>query len=317
MIAAGRDECPPPRKLLLVASTGGHLWELCKLEPRLGATRESLWITFDTVDSRSMLKDRRTLFIPYISPRDIRGIVKGVRPIRRALKSEAFDGLVSTGAAVAVSAMLAALGCVRSRLFVESYTRFRGPSLSGRLIASARLARTVTQHAGWSSSRWPHVGSILQDYRVDSRPGGPVQVKRVFVTVGTIRPFGFRRLLDRLAEIIPDTVEVTWQVGDTPGHGLRGTVVRHLDGRRFAHEVERADVVVTHAGIGTVLTLLDSGVFPVITPRTHAHHEHVDDHQLEAAEAFEENGLGLCRRVEDLTWADLELAAQKRVAPPG
>lgn len=310
-----RDRAPAKRKLLLVASTGGHLWELRRLAVRLGAADDSLWVTFDTADSRSLLEGKRVLHIPYVAPRDFRGMVRGIRPIRQALRRESFDGVISTGAAVAVSAMLAALGRVADRTFVESVCRFRGPSLTGRMIAAARLARTMTQHAGWSGPRWPYIGSVLKDYASAERPSAPAEITRVFVTVGTIRPYGFRRLLDRVSAILPDSVEVVWQVGVTPADGLRGEVVPFMDGERFAAEVAKADVVVTHSGIATVLGLLDRGVFPVVVPRERARGEHVDEHQTQAAEAFGAMGLAVSRRVPELTWADLQAAAQRSVVP--
>lgn len=312
MLSVGQRRRPPSSKLVLVASTGGHLWELRKLVPRLGATSDSLWITFDTPDSRSLLTGKRALFIPLIAPRDLSGTVSAVLPIRRALRTERFDGVVSTGAAVAVSAMVAAQGLVPDRLYVESVSRFRGPSLTGRLIAATRLARTVTQHDTWSDSRWPYVGSVLEEY-TPTTPSSPIRIRRVLVTLGTIRAYGFRRLLDRLAEIIPDDVQVTWQVGSTPGDDLPGEVLQYVSAERLAAEVERADVVVTHGGIATVLGLFERGIYPVIVPRESAYGEHVDDHQTEAAEAFGTQGLAIARRVDELTWADLQAAAGRRI----
>jgi hypothetical protein len=53
------DSSPSPqRKLLLVASTGGHLAQLVRLAPGLGASPSSLWVTFDSVQSRSLLAAR-------------------------------------------------------------------------------------------------------------------------------------------------------------------------------------------------------------------------------------------------------------------
>src|SRR4051812_6537265 len=87
-------------KLLLVASTGGHLWQLLRLAPRLGASSDSLWVTFDSAQSRSLLQGRRVLHLPYVSPRDWRGALSALMTLRRTLRTEKFDGVVSTGAAV-------------------------------------------------------------------------------------------------------------------------------------------------------------------------------------------------------------------------
>lgn len=42
-----------------------------------------------------------------------------------------------------------------------------------------------------------------------------------------------------------------------------------------------ADVVVCHAGVGTIMTALSFGRRPVVVPRLASRGEHVDDHQLQ------------------------------------
>lgn len=301
----------PSRKLLLVASTGGHLWQLSRLAPRLGASPDSLWVTFDSPQSRSLLAGCRVLHLPYVAPRDLRGAMRAVREVRRAIRRERFEGVVSTGAAVGVSAMLAATAAVPSRLYIESVSRFDGPSLTGRIIAECHLARTLTQHRIWSDARWQFEGSVLEDYVVE--PGPPRPVAKVFVTLGTIRPYGFRRLAERVVEILPPGMDVEWQTGETESHGLPGTVHRYLPHEQFDRAVAEADVVITHAGVGTLLGLLKAGVQPIAVPRRAQFGEHVDDHQQQAARALAQDGLVLHREVEDLTWDDVESAARNRV----
>jgi UDP-N-acetylglucosamine--N-acetylmuramyl-(pentapeptide) pyrophosphoryl-undecaprenol N-acetylglucosamine transferase len=310
-LSLAEDVRESPRKLLLVASTGGHLWQLARLAPRLGASEDSLWMTFDSPQSRSLLEERRTTFLPYVAPRDWKGAAHAERIMRNCARHEDFDGVVSTGAAIAVSAMVAAQRAVPARLYIESVSRFDGPSLTGSIIERCHLARTLTQHRGWSTGRWEYEGSVLEDYALEPRPPRPV--RRMFVTLGTIRPFGFRRLLDRLAAITPPEVEVIWQVGETDGSRLPGDVHRYMDNTAFEAAVQAADVVVTHAGIGTLLGLLEDGVQPVAVPREARYREHVDDHQAQAARALSELGLVVNRRVHELTWADLEGSSRMRV----
>ena len=60
----------------------------------------------------------------------------------------------------------------------------------------------------------------------------------------------------------------------------------------------RADSVVCHAGIGTIMTALQAGHTPVVIPRQAHHGEHVDDHQLDIATRFAERGLVRCVTIE-------------------
>jgi UDP-N-acetylglucosamine transferase subunit ALG13 len=300
------------RKLLLCASTGGHLWQLDRIARRFDVSDESLWVTFDTAQARSLLAGRRVLYVPYISPRDLRGVLTATVAIDRALKNESFEGVLTTGAGIAVSTIVPATRHGLRRVYIESVSRVTGPSLSGRIVHATRLFETWTQHPGWASGRWTYHGSILGN--LASRIGTDKEVRRVFVTLGTIKPYQFGRLVEHLAATIPPDVEVVWQLGVTPApSGLRGTVHQFMSPTDFADETRRADVVITHAGVGCVIGLIESGIFPVVVPRRSAHGEHVDDHQVEIADVVRALGIGLVREADELTFEDLATAASREV----
>lgn len=300
-------------KLLLCASTGGHLWQLERIARAFDASAESLWVTFDTEQSRSLLAGRRVLHVPYISPRDYRGVVSGMLAIDGVLRREGFDGLVTTGAGIALSTIIPAARHGLRRLYIESVSRVTGPSLSGRIVHGTRLFETWTQHARWASDRWTYHGSVLAD--LVARNVGERPVERVFVTLGTIQPYRFDRLVERVATVLPPEVEIVWQLGVTPAPpGLRGTVHQFMSAGEFTAETRRADVVVTHSGVGTVIGLIEAGIFPIVVPRRSAHDEHVDDHQQEIAEFVRQLGLGVVAEADQLTVEDFATAAAKEVA---
>jgi UDP-N-acetylglucosamine transferase subunit ALG13 len=56
----------------------------------------------------------------------------------------------------------------------------------------------------------------------------------------------------------------------------------------------RAESVICHAGVGSIITALQVGHTPVVVPRLAVHGEHVDDHQLDIATRFAERGLVRC-----------------------
>jgi len=300
------------RKLLLCASTGGHLWQLDRIARRFAVRDDSLWVTFDTEQSRSLLRGRRVLFVPYISPRDVRGVLRGTLAIDRALRRESFDGLVTTGAGIALSTIVPVTRRGMPRLYIESVSRVNGPSLTGRIIHGSRLFETWNQHPGWASGRWTYHGSVLGD--LVPRTGTEKEVRRVFVTLGTIKPYPFSRLVQRVAAVLPPDVDVVWQLGVTPAPpGLRGTVHNQMSAADFTTETRLADVVITHAGVGSVIGLIESGIFPVVVPRRAAHGEHVDDHQQEIAELVSSLDIGLVREADELTLEDLATAAAREV----
>jgi UDP-N-acetylglucosamine--N-acetylmuramyl-(pentapeptide) pyrophosphoryl-undecaprenol N-acetylglucosamine transferase len=270
-------------KYVLAASTGGHLSQLARLAPRLGATCDSLWVTFRSAQSEQLLGDRRVVYVPYISPRDFVGVSRAFRIVLRSLRRESFDGVVSTGAALAVGVMAAARLEGVPSAYVESVSRVQGPSLSGRIIAGTHLARTYTQHAHWASRRWLAVEGVLADFNAVIT-GERVIRPRMFVTLGTIAPFRFDALVDGVLKTGLANEDTVWQLGVTQRRDLPGRVFTELKGDAFAAEAARADVVISHAGVGTLLGLLDMGIRPVLVPRRKASGEHVDDHQIQIAE---------------------------------
>ena len=107
---------------------------------------------------------------------------------------------------------------------------------------------------------------------------------------------------------------MVWQLGVTQAPpGLRGTVHQFMPSTDFTDETRRADVVITHAGVGSVIALIESGIFPVVVPRRSAHGEHVDDHQAEIADLVGQVGIALVREADELTIEDLATAAAREV----
>lgn len=299
---------------LLVASTGGHLVELHRLVDMWGGAPRALWVTFDTPQSRDLLKDADVAFVPYVSPRDWRGVLSGARLIRRQLRSRPVDGMVSTGAAVALSAALAGLATKTRLLYVESIARTRGPSLTGTLLRRVPGVRLRTQVEAWSDKRWPYAGSVLQGYEATtSRP--TIAKPRLFVTLGTIAPYRFDSLVDAvLATGLADSTTV-WQTGSTTRDDLPGRVAETMGYLDVRAAMRNADVVVTHGGVGTILDCLDMGKRPVIVPRRVSRGEHVDDHQLDFAHEIRGAGLGAVFEALDLTADSLISASSMAVVP--
>jgi UDP-N-acetylglucosamine transferase subunit ALG13 len=118
---------------------------------------------------------------------------------------------------------------------------------------------------------------------------------RIFATVG-LEAFAF----DRFVDAIDSGVETGALPTDTfIQYGSSSRVPRfaegaaYLDYPQMCERIERADVVVTHAGVGTFLHCVRAGKVPVIVPRRHGLHEHVDDHQSEFSTAVAETGMAI------------------------
>ncbi|MDP9401617.1 MAG: glycosyltransferase [Actinomycetota bacterium] len=129
----------------------------------------------------------------------------------------------------------------------------------------------------------------------------------IFVTVGT-HGQPFTRLLDALALLPLD--ELVVQHGPAPApSGVRRAVPFMPYGEVLEH-LEAARAVVTHAGVGSILSCLRVGHRPIVVPRLRRHGEHVDDHQLDLLDRL----AGLDRVVAVFDLAELPQAVA--AAPP-
>ena len=306
----------PGSRVLFIASTGGHLTQLVRIAEKIATPRSTTWVTFDSAQSRSLLADYPDVrFIPYVAPRDVRGAARATRFIHRVARTGDYDVAISTGAGVALSLPALRLTGLRC-IYVESVSRVSGPSMTGRILARLPGMERRTQHVGWQSSRWPFEFTLLDDYELGSSPNLTLLTDRplsLFITLGTIRPYRFDAMLNAVTRLLGPGDEVVWQVGCTTGVTLDGPVFDGMDRETMHGFATRADVVISHAGVGTALDLLDLGIRPVLMARRSSSGEHVDDHQQQIADVMSARNLAVVRTPEALTRADLLGAAAQTV----
>ena len=128
----------------------------------------------------------------------------------------------------------------------------------------------------------------------------------IFVTIGT-NEAPFDRLLEAVAAL-STSEEIVVQHGSSaivPANASRTYDFLLFDD--LVREMRDSRVVVTHAGIGSIMTALSCGRRPVVAARLVAYREAVDDHQLPVARRLED--AGLVTLVEDLS--RLEEAVEK------
>jgi UDP-N-acetylglucosamine--N-acetylmuramyl-(pentapeptide) pyrophosphoryl-undecaprenol N-acetylglucosamine transferase len=298
---------------LLVASTGGHLAELHDLAPRLGIT-DRRWVTFDSPQSRSLLRGEDVVHVPPATSRDVVGAARDLIAAHRMFRRDTYDRVISTGASVALAFFLPAARAGIECCYIESATRTAGPSLTGRLVARVPRTRLFTQHRSWADDRWGYGGSVFDGFTGVPHPA-PRPVRTVVVTLGTHERYVFPRLLRRLVDILPPSLEVLWQVGGTRIERMPAGARRQVPLDEMRAAMREADVIISHAGVGSALAALQAGRRAVFVPRRRAHGEHVDDHQVEMARELETRHLVVAREADRVTFDDLELAAAWTVHP--
>lgn len=305
-------------KVILCASTGGHLQQLHRLASKLSLESESTWITFDTPQSRSLLAGRNVEYVPYIASRDFMGALRILPRAVSLLKSQSDTrAIISTGSAIAGVFLPVAQMFGKEAIYIESVARFDGPSLTGRMLRTLPKTRLFTQHPAWEDSRWKYEMSILDEYRSFPSGGPSKAIENIFVTLGTIDPFRFDSLVDRILTVIPRTSNIVWQIGSTNRSDLPGKVVKSVPVEKFDDYVRESDVVITHAGVGSALRILDLGKSPVMVPRRAYRNEHIDDHQLQISQRLSELDLVVECDAAELAISHLELAASKSIKNAG
>lgn len=301
---------------MLVATSGGHLTQLNLLRPRIVPRDDVLWVTDSTAQSDSMLAGQRVVALPNRPPRAYAGILRDYARLCGVFRRERIDHVYSTGAQMALSAMLAAKTFRVPFSYIESGTRVRELSATGRVLDRVPGIARYVQYPFAAGARWRYALSVFEGFRVEDaepRPGPP----RVVVTVGGNAHYGFERLVRRMHAIIPPDWSVLWQVGPSEVSDLGIEAVRSLPNAELRRAIAEADVVVSHAGTGSILTALQLGKLPIVVPRRAAHGEHVDGHQDDLAAYVAGEGLALVREADEITLADLEGARRRRVALVG
>lgn len=114
----------------------------------------------------------------------------------------------------------------------------------------------------------------------------------IFVTLGT-QDKSFERLLKKIDEQIQlgnikDKVVV--QAGCTDYKTKNMTVFDYINTDRFNEIIDECDLIITHGGVGNILSGLKKGKQIIAVPRLAKFKEHTNDHQLQIVDNFYKNG---------------------------
>jgi len=117
----------------------------------------------------------------------------------------------------------------------------------------------------------------------------------IFTVVGS-RQYPFDRLLKKLDELYADgslREPMFAQTGKSAycprNYGWKG----YLSQEEFGEMIRQADLIISHAASGTVMQALRERKKVIVVPRLERYGEHVNDHQVQAARAYHENGYAL------------------------
>lgn len=110
----------------------------------------------------------------------------------------------------------------------------------------------------------------------------------IFITLGT-QKFQFNRLLeylDRKIETGEIKDEIFAQIGSSTYIPKNYRYKDFIDKDEFTNKIENSDLIITHAGVGTIITSINKNKKVIVVPRLAKYNEHIDNHQLEIAKSF-------------------------------
>ena len=110
----------------------------------------------------------------------------------------------------------------------------------------------------------------------------------ILVTLGTQKE-QFTRLLDYIEESnIKD--EIIVQAGHTKYESKKMKIFDFIPYEKMNEYIDKADLIITHAGTGSVLMPLKKNKKVIVCARDMKYDEHVDNHQQELVEVFASEG---------------------------
>ena len=114
----------------------------------------------------------------------------------------------------------------------------------------------------------------------------------ILVMLGT-QNNSFHRLLEEIDKLINQGVikdKVIVQSGHTKYSSKNMEIIDFMSQEELEKLQSEADLIITHGGVGSIISSLKMGKKVIAVPRLHEYHEHVNDHQKEIVETFDKKG---------------------------
>lgn len=114
----------------------------------------------------------------------------------------------------------------------------------------------------------------------------------ILVLLGT-QNNSFVRLLNAVQDCIDKKIitdEVVVQAGFTKYESKDMKIFSMIHKDQFADLLDKADVVITHAGVGSIIASIERGKKTIVVPRLKKYNEHVNNHQIQIARKYKHDG---------------------------
>ena len=114
----------------------------------------------------------------------------------------------------------------------------------------------------------------------------------ILVLLGT-QNNSFHRLLEEIDRLIEKNIitdEVIVQSGYTKYNSKNMKIFELISKEELNKLQDKADLIITHGGVGSIISSIKKGKKVIAVPRLHEYNEHVNNHQKEIIKLFNEKG---------------------------
>lgn len=280
------------KKVLAIASGGGHWVQLLRLRPALAGSDAIFATTRKSYESQ--VSNARFQVVPDCNRWNKLKLLRSAIEIFWLILKEKPDTILSTGAAPGYFAIRFGKLLGKKTIWVDSIANAEELSLSGQKVAKY-VDHWITQWEHLASPKGPnYFGNVLGDTTEtniepqkencpDKTETAQKPKRQIFVTVGTDLPFD--RLVEAIDQWAPDhpESEVFAQIGNTNYKPKNVSYSKFLEPEEFKNRLTSSDLILSHAGMGTILSSLQYNKPLLVMPRIASLGEHRNEHQLATA----------------------------------
>ncbi len=137
----------------------------------------------------------------------------------------------------------------------------------------------------------------------------------ILVTLGT-QDKTFVRLLEKINQLIDQGLikdKVVVQAGFTKYSSDNMEIFDLIPQDEFNNLMSKADLVITHGGVGNIISALEKNKKVIAVPRLAKYGEHINDHQTQIIAKF--NDLGYIIGLQDVDELDRAIKEVKKFKP--
>lgn len=285
-------------KICFIASGGGHLEELSDLIEHFSKYDHYI------VTEQEIHKWKKNIHIILHIKRSIIRLIKNIFQSLIIFIKMRPEVIITTGSIECLPTVFFAKSLKIPIIYIESYCRIHELSKTGKVmkyLASYFFCQWKNLEKYGSNIRY--CGPI---FNLSFKPSPVNKITSIFIITGTAA-FQFNRVLEIINNLIKNhhpEIKVVAQIGHISkfkSEKIKTIPIFPKD--TLEKLICDADVIISHAGIGTIINVLKKNKPLIVVPRQQRYNEAIDDHQLEIAQIFSKlNIVKSCTNIDEIQY---------------